>query len=98
MKEYTLLACVAAVAVLWLDRGLGVRALGRSLFWKFLAVIFCFKLLVNGYLTWRPIVIYNPEMMLNIRLLTIPVEDFLYGFALVAGSVILWEHFLRGKS
>ncbi len=40
---------------------------------------------VNGILTGTglkaPIVNYNPKELLNIRLLTIPVEDFFYGYA-----------------
>src|SRR5690606_30654884 len=40
---------------------------------------------VNGVLTGSglesPIVNYNPEEILNIRMLTIPVEDAVYGYA-----------------
>ncbi|TWF42947.1 lycopene cyclase domain-containing protein [Chitinophaga polysaccharea] len=41
--------------------------------------------IVNGILTGTginsPIVNYNPEEILNVRLLTIPVEDTVYGYA-----------------
>ncbi len=55
-----------------------------------------FKLIANGYLTWRPIVIYGQEHFLGVRLGTIPLEDFVYGFALIGLSVVLWEYF-RGR-
>jgi lycopene cyclase domain-containing protein len=59
------------------------------------AVMFGFMLLANGYLTWRPIVIYGEAFNLGIRLWTIPVEDFFYGFSLIGLTVILWEYFNR---
>jgi lycopene cyclase domain-containing protein len=93
MKEYTLLALVAAAVAVLVDRVLGTRILARKTFWMFLAAMFGFKLLANGYLTWRPIVLYADEFFLGIRLFTIPVEDFVYGFSLIALSVIFWEYF-----
>jgi hypothetical protein len=40
-------------------------------------------------------VIYNPDYFLEIRLGTIPVEDFLCGFGLITLTLVLWEFFLR---
>jgi len=97
MKEYTIAAVVAALLVVLLDGKLGTRVLRQSAFWIFLAVMYAFKLLVNGYLTWRPIVTYNSEFFLGLRLFTIPVEDFVYGFSLIAMSVILWEYLKARK-
>ena len=94
--EYTVAAVVAAVSVILLDRQLGTRVLRRREFWAFLAVMYGFKLIANGYLTWRPIVIYGREHFLGVRLGTIPLEDFVYGFALIGLSVVLWEYF-RGR-
>lgn len=91
--EYTIAAVVAAVCVVLLDLWLGTRVLRRREFWVFLAVMYAFKLVANGYLTWRPIVMYGPEHFLGVRLGTIPLEDFVYGFALIGMSVVLWEYF-----
>jgi lycopene cyclase domain-containing protein len=93
VKEYTLLALAAAGATLLIDRLLGTRILARATFWIFMAAMFGFKLLANGYLTWRPIVIYSDPFFLGIRLVTIPLEDFVYGFSLISLSVIFWEYF-----
>ncbi len=53
-------------------------------------------LLVNGILTGtgleKPIVNYNPEDFIGFRVLTIPVEDFFYGF-----EMILWNLFFFKK-
>ena len=93
MKEYTLFSVASALIVVTLDRMLGTHVLARRTFWIFLTVMYGFKLIVNGYLTWRPIVLYGREFFMGIRLWTIPAEDFLYGFSLIALSVILWEFF-----
>jgi lycopene cyclase domain-containing protein len=92
VKEYTMLAFASVLVTIWLDRFLRTHILRRRIFWIFLGVMFFFKMLVNGYLTWRPIVVYGEPFYLGIRLGTIPVEDFVYGFSLVALSIIFWEH------
>ena len=92
MKEYTVAALVSAGLVIVLDRSLKTRVLSRGVFWIFLAVMYGFMIMANGYLTWRPIVIYGQSFYLGIRLLTIPLEDFVFGFSLIGLSVIVWEY------
>jgi lycopene cyclase domain-containing protein len=53
-----------------------------------------FQILVDGWLTKlsAPIVIYNDRHTSGIRLpWDIPVEDFLFGFAMVTAVLLLWE-------
>jgi lycopene cyclase domain-containing protein len=92
MKEYTIAATVSVVLVVVLDRILRTRLTSRADFWIFIAVMFGFKLVFNGYLTWRPIVLYGERFFLNVRLGTIPLEDFLFGFSMVTLTVVLWEY------
>ena len=93
LMEYTILAVTATVAVVAIDLILKTKVTMRSTFWVFIAVMFLFKTVVNGYLTGRPIVLYGEEFFLNIRIGTIPIEDFLFGFSLMTLSVALWEYF-----
>ncbi|MEX0894404.1 MAG: lycopene cyclase domain-containing protein [Balneolaceae bacterium] len=51
--------------------------------------------IVNGYLTSKPIVLYNNQENLGIRILTIPIEDVFYNFLLLLINVTLFEIFLR---
>mgnify|MGYP001224293747 FL=1 len=95
MKEYTILAFLAVAAAIVIDMILKTRLLKNKKFWVFWAVMFVLIFIVNGYLTWRPIVLYNDNFYLGIRLFTIPIEDFFYGFALLTMNISLWEYFTR---
>jgi lycopene cyclase domain-containing protein len=93
--EYTWASIVAVVAVvavelLWLKTGL----FGKVTFWISYAVILFFQVLVDGWLTKlsAPIVTYNPDKFSGIRVpFDIPVEDYLFGFALIVLTMLLWE-------
>ena len=95
MREYTILSLLSVLLTAVLDRTLRTGVLRKAHFWVFMGVMFGFMLIANGYLTWRPIVLYGERFSLGLRLVTIPVEDFLFGFSLVGMSVILWEYFKR---
>ena len=98
MKEYTLISVVAVVLTVLIARKSASRLFQRREFFIFLLIILFFKFLVNGYLTSRLIVIYNPRFFLNVRIGSIPVEDFLFGFSMVTITIVLWEHFKRTAS
>ena len=73
-----------------------VKWLGRFYFtWIFLLIPF---FLVNSVLTGtslkEPVFWYDKEEIINIKLLTIPIEDFFYGMLLIAMNVGLYEFFL----
>ena len=87
---YTLLSIVAATLAIATDVVLKTKLLQQSRYYLFLGIIFVFKLLVNGYLTAH-IVIYNAQHILGWRILSIPLEDFIYGFALITFCISIWE-------
>jgi lycopene cyclase domain-containing protein len=95
MMDYTIMVIAGSVIVIALDFIIGTRILKQRLFWVFWIVVTGLMFIVNGYLTWRPIVIYNEAKMLGIRLFTIPAEDFLFGFTLIGLNLIIWEYFNR---
>jgi lycopene cyclase domain-containing protein len=95
MKEYTIIAFISVLAVIIIDILLKTRLILSRKFWVFWCVMFVLIFAVNGYLTWRPVVIYGEEYFMNIRLFTIPFEDFLYGFSLITINIVLWESITR---
>ncbi len=92
MKEYTLLALAGVLIAVITDIAvLKTRLIFNKKFWVFWCVMFVLIFIINGYLTWRPIVLYGEGHYLGIRLFTIPVEDFLYGFSLLTLNISIWE-------
>ncbi len=94
MPEYTVLAVLAVVATILLERWSGTRVFATAQFWCSMAIVFAFQVLVDGWLTKlsAPIVLYAPAQHLGVRWpWDVPIEDYLFGFAMVAGVIILWE-------
>lgn len=98
MPEYTALAVLSVVGAVALARLLRVRLFSRAQFWCAMAIVLAFQVLVDGWLTKlsAPIVRYNGRAMLGWRFpWDIPVEDFLFGFAMVTSVIVLWERAKR---
>lgn len=95
MQEYTTLAFVSVAAAIIVDLVLKTNLVKNKKFWIFWAVMFVLIFIVNGYLTWRPIVMYGEGHYMGIRIFTIPVEDFLYGFSLITLNIAIWEFMTR---
>lgn len=79
-----------AVTVLLDTVVLRTRLLRRKAFWTAYAIIVVFQLGTNGILTGRGIVRYDPDQILGLRIVYAPVEDLLFGFSLVAQTLIWW--------
>ena len=98
--SYTQLALVGVGATVLLDLWvLGTRLLLRKAFWVAYAIVVFFQLLTNGVLTGFEIVRYSgdaivgtdaPAFLGNGRIAYAPVEDLLFGFALVVQTLAWW--------
>lgn len=103
--SYTQLAvlgvAVAVIADMWIFR---TRLLTRKAFWASYAIIVFFQLLTNGVLTGFRIVRYDGEQIIGSttptdgpppfigdgRLVYAPIEDLMFGFALLMLTLVLW--------
>lgn len=95
--EYTGLAAGAFSLAMISDRILKTYLLKQSLFLWLLGLIIFFTLIFNGYLTARPVVLYDYSFQLHFLIGTIPVEDFVYGLALMYHVIVLFE-WLQGRT
>lgn len=71
----------------------------RSRFYLAYLVSWLPFMLVNGVLTGgytqEPIVIYNPEEYLGIRITSVPLDDSVYSFLLLFSTITIFEHFRK---
>ena len=89
--SYTRLAIFAVLTAIVLDLYITeVRLIRRRVFWTSYAIIIAFQLLTNWWLTSRNIVMYDTNVIIGIRIASAPIEDLLFGFALVLGVLSNW--------
>ena len=89
--SYTQLAIAAVVSAVIFDLLIAkTHLLARKLFWTSYAIVISFQLLTNWWLTSRNIVMYDPAVITGVRIASAPIEDLLFGFALVLGVLSNW--------
>jgi lycopene cyclase domain-containing protein len=93
---YTVAALLGVLVSVLIDLFvLRTRLITRVVFWATYPIVITFQLLSNGILTGRGIVLYNPRDILGLRIAHAPVEDLLFGFALVLLTLSLWSYWGR---
>ena len=92
---YTVPAALAVLLVCAMELALLRTGLfRRPAYWLSMLIVLGFQIPVDGWLTKLscPIVIYDDKQLSGVRFpFDIPVEDFLFGFALVTAVLLLWE-------
>jgi hypothetical protein len=83
------------VAVFFDLYGVRTALLTKSVFWTSYAIILPFQLITNWWLTSRGIVTYSPDAIIGTRVCSAPIEDLLFGFALVLSTMSLWVYWGR---
>jgi lycopene cyclase domain-containing protein len=88
---YTVAVALGLAGALLLDTvGLRTRLVASRTFWLTYPIVLAGQLIVNGLLTGRRIVRYNPHVIIGWRVAYAPVEDLAFGFALVLSTLSLW--------
>ncbi len=92
---YTVPAAAAVLTVCAME--LAVLRTGlfrRPAYWLSMLIVLGFQIPVDGWLTKlsSPIVIYDDRQITGLCFpFDIPIEDFLFGFAMVTAVLLLWE-------
>lgn len=102
---YTQLGLLAIASTLVIDLWiLRTRLISRKLFWVSYSIVVLFQLLTNGALTGFGIVRYSGDAIIGStspvdsappfigdgRLVFAPIEDLMFGFALVLLTLTMW--------
>lgn len=98
---YTLFCLVALGITFGLECVLRTGLLRDRRFWIALGIVECFQLLVDGWLTCRPIVTYDEDQFSGLRLGCppsplfraggMPLEDLVFGFAMITQGLMWWR-------
>lgn len=97
-RIYPFMTCLTtAISMFVLYFILNARWIGKASF--IYLILMPGFLSVNGILTGTgldsPIVNYNPEHFLGIRILTIPIEDTVYGYEMILLNIFLFQKFKK---
>ena len=96
---YTLLAVIAVVVAIVVDLLVTrSRILATGKFYFAWGILVFFQLLTNGWLTGRNIVMYNETQIIGLRVAYAPVEDLLFGFALIVLTITVWGRLGRPRT
>jgi lycopene cyclase domain-containing protein len=97
---YTLFCVIALALTLALERLLRTGVFSDRRFWIAMVIVGFFQVLVDGWLTCRPVVTYAEAQFSGLRLgcppLAIfraggmPLEDLLFGFAMISQGLMWW--------
>ena len=90
--SYTQITVYALILTIFFDMFITKNSLLSTLrFWISYFIILPFQLITNYWLTSREIVIYNSEAIIGLRLAGAPIEDLIFGFAMILAVMSLWE-------
>ena len=102
---YTLFCLGALALTLGLEAILRTGVLRDRRYWITLAIVGFFQVLVDGWLTCRPVVTYAEAQFSGVRLGCprsalftaggMPLEDALFGFAMITQALIWWRYWGR---
>lgn len=93
---YTQITVYALIITIFFDMFITKNSLLSTLrFWYSYAIIVPFQLITNWWLTSREIVVYNSDAIIGLRLAGAPIEDLIFGFAMILAVMSMWESLLR---
>ena len=96
--SYTQITVYALILSVLFDMFINKDSMLATLrFWLSYGIIVPFQLITNWWLTSREIVIYNPDSIIGLRVAGAPIEDLIFGFAMILAVMSMWETMLRSR-
>jgi lycopene cyclase domain-containing protein len=90
-REYSLVVLIASAGIFSLSPFICKNSLKDFRFFMTLGVFLILFMIFNGILTSLPIVTYGEQFNMNVRIFTIPLEDFFYNFTMLVMSVLVYD-------
>lgn len=94
-KFYTTTVLWWSVVTLVMVNRLDKNLFQKANYWKWIAITFIPFLVVNGILTYLPVVEYSSQAITGLRLVTIPIEDFGYSWCLLTLNLVVYNKLRR---
>ena len=91
-KEYTFLAIISIGLVTLFVTLVNMKLFASRSYWLYTFLTLILFLIFNYLLTSYPVVQYSPEAITGVRVLTIPIEDFMFNYSMLTSylTVYLW--------
>lgn len=90
-KEYTLTVLSLFFITFLNDYFSNLFLFKKIKFLIFILIVIILTTIFNGYLTMRPVVIYNTQVKTDLLVYTIPIEDYFYGLILIINIIYIYE-------
>ncbi|NPV11694.1 MAG: lycopene cyclase domain-containing protein [Ignavibacteria bacterium] len=96
-KTYTATQLIVTSLFFFFAYFFGCKTLERKNFWVLIFISFVPFFIVNYFLTSLPVVWYNENKITGLRIITIPIEDFLYHFTMTSFYILSYNYFKLKK-
>lgn len=99
MPEYSIFVVVALILSLLLDSALNTKVILKPRFWLFLLIVILLQTIVDNYLNGRwwlesyLVGPYDTRFYSGIKIIETPLENYLFGIALIWNCVSVFEFF-----
>ncbi|WP_338598395.1 lycopene cyclase domain-containing protein [Sulfolobus tengchongensis] len=91
--SYTAIDLIYLSSFLLLSSFQNPHIFASKYFWEFMGLTYIPFFIFDFFLTYLPVVIYGPRSILGIRVISIPIEDFIYSFSMIGFYLIFYIYF-----
>ena len=89
-KEYTFLAILSVGITVLFCSTVDSNLFSSKAYWIYIVLTLILFLIFNYILTSTPVVQYSPNAITGFRIITIPIEDFLFNYSMLTNYLIVF--------